>query len=68
MQEIEDLAAKDNFIIATGMTDPKMNTDDVAVWGAQADAGDLVAVSEAIQHLSGLGKGAGKSRVDASGG
>ena len=68
MQAIEQLDAKDNFIIATGMTDPKLTTADVAEWGAQADAGDLVVVSEAIQNLSGLGQGAGKSRVAASGG
>lgn len=63
MQALEDLAGKDNFIIATGMTDPKMTIEDVAAWAAGGDAGDLVAVSDAIAVLSGLKQGAGKSGV-----
>lgn len=67
MQQIEDLATKDNFIIATGMTDPKLSMDDVAAWAGTGDAGDLVAVSDAIAELSGLKKGAGKSGVSGTG-
>lgn len=63
MQELKELADKDNFIIATGMTDPVMTMADVAAWADAGDAGDLVAVSDAISNLSGLGKGAGKSGV-----
>lgn len=68
MQELEKLGQKDNYIIATGMTNPVMSLEDVAAWGASADAGDLVAVSDAIQEISGLKKGAGKSDVAAAGG
>lgn len=68
MQELADLGERDNFIIAAGMTDPKLTAGDVAMWAAEADAGDLVAVSEAIAELSGLRQGAGKSGVAASGG
>lgn len=62
-QEIEGIAAKDTYIIATGMTDPKLSVEDVAAWASSGDAGDLVAVSEAIATLSGLKQGADKSSV-----
>ena len=67
MQNLDGLADKDNFIIATGMTSPTMTIDDVAAWAAAGDAGDLVAVSEAIAELSGLQQGAGKSGVPGPG-
>lgn len=66
MQAIEILADKDNFMIATGMTDPKMSLEDVAAWAASGDAGDLIAVSDAIAELSGIKQGAGKSNVAAA--
>lgn len=62
-QELSSLAGKDNFIVATGLTDPQMSVEDVAVWAANGDAGDLVAVSDRIAELSGLKKGADKSGV-----
>lgn len=60
-QEAETVAEKDNLIISLGMTDPKLSVDDVAAWAAGGDAGDLVAVSNAIAAISGLEQGAGKS-------
>lgn len=65
-QELGAVADRDNFIIACGMTDPKLSVEDVATWAAGADAGDLVAVSDAIAEISGLKQGAGKSGVAAS--
>jgi hypothetical protein len=62
-QETATLADRDNFLVATGMTDPAMSVEDVAAWAAGSDAGDLVAVSDAIAELSGLKQGAGKSGV-----
>ena len=62
------LAERDTIMIAAGMTDPKLTVEEVAAWAASADAGDLVAVSDAIAVLSGLKKGAGKSGVPAAGG
>jgi hypothetical protein len=62
-QELDSLAEKDNFIVATGLTDPKMSIEDVAAWAASGDAGDLVAVSDRIAELSGLKQGADKSGV-----
>lgn len=67
VQELPTLAEKDNHIIATGMTDPKLTVDEVAAWAAAADAGDLTAVSDAIGELSGLRQGAGKSRLPRAG-
>ena len=64
MQESgRSLAERDNYLIAKGMTDPKLSEGDVAAWAAEADAGDLTAVSDAIAELSGLKKGADKSGV-----
>jgi hypothetical protein len=57
------LAERDNYIVAAGMTDPQLSEDDVAAWAAEAEAGDLVAITEAIAELSGLKQGAGKSSV-----
>uniref|UniRef100_A8LZY8 Uncharacterized protein n=1 Tax=Salinispora arenicola (strain CNS-205) TaxID=391037 RepID=A8LZY8_SALAI len=57
------LTDRDNFIIATGMTSPRMTEEDVAAWGASGDAGDLVAVSEQIAKLSGLLSGADKEAM-----
>lgn len=62
-QDLESLKDRDNFIVATGMTNPALSIEDVATWAADADAGDLVAVSDAIAELSGLKQGADKSRV-----
>ena len=53
-------AERDNYIVATGMTDPKMTEEEVAAWAAGSDAGDLVAVSDKIAELSGLKPAAGK--------
>lgn len=66
-QELGSLKARDNFIIATGMTDPKLTVEEVAQWAASSDAGDLVVVSDAIAELSGLAQGAGKSGVAGAG-
>lgn len=66
-QELDTLAERDNYIVATGMTDPKLTVEDVAAWAASGDAGDLVAISDAIAEISGLKQGAGKSRVPAAG-
>lgn len=62
-QERGSTADADTYIVAVGMTDPKLSVEDVAAWAASGDAGDLVAVSDAIAVLSGLKKGADKSGV-----
>ena len=67
-QDHSDVADRDNYIVSTGMTDPKLTADEVAAWAAEADAGDLVSVSDAIAELSGLKQGAGKSGVSRAGG
>lgn len=62
-EDYETSADRDNYIVAMGMTEPKLSVEDVAAWAENADAGDLTAVSEAIARLSGLKQGADKSGV-----
>lgn len=59
-QERPSMAERENFIIATGMTDPKLSVEDVHAWASEGEAGDLVAVSDGIATLSGLKPGADK--------
>lgn len=66
VQRIEDLGDKDNFVIVTGMTDPKLSLEDVAAWAANDAAGDLAAVSEGIAELSGMTAKAGKAATKSS--
>lgn len=62
VQDREGTAARDNYVIATGMLEPKLSEDDVAAWGLlEGAAGDLVVVSQTISRLSGMSEGAGKS-------
>lgn len=63
VSDIADSAEKCNYIIATGMTDPKLTVEDVAAWGAEGDVADLQAVMDAIAEISGMQEGAGKSGV-----
>jgi hypothetical protein len=62
-QELEQVVDRNRFIIHKGMTDPALSLEDVAAWDSNADAGDMVAVNDAIAVLSGLKEGAGKSGV-----
>jgi hypothetical protein len=64
-QGFGDLNARTCWMVAHALTDPKMSVEDVQAWAAEAGAGDLVAVSEQVQVLSGLVEGAGKSGVPA---
>lgn len=66
-QELDDVGDRDTFMVHLGMTDPQLSLDEVAMWAASADAGDLVAISDAIAELSGLKPGAGKSGVPGAG-
>lgn len=62
VQEREGAAARDNYVVATGLVDPAMSEDDVAAWGElPGGAGDLVEISREISRLSGMSEGAGKS-------
>jgi hypothetical protein len=61
MHSLKTPAERNNYAVSLGMTDPAMSLDDVAAWADAGAAGDLVAVTEAIQVLSGLVEGAGKS-------
>lgn len=60
-QQIKGTEAMERKIVAMGMVDPAMNEDDVKTWQRSSPAGELDAVANKIQELSGLGKGAEKS-------
>lgn len=66
MQGFEDLRDRDNYIVATALTDPVLSVDDVAAWAATGDAGDLAEITDAVAWLSGLKQGAGKRDVAAA--
>jgi hypothetical protein len=57
-----DVNARTCFYIATALVDPVLSFDDVLTWSQDGNAGDLTTISEAIQELSALTEGAGKSR------
>lgn len=61
--DFDSMSDKDNFIVSTGLTNPKLSLEDVAAWANAGNAGDLVAVSDRIAELSGLKQGADKSGV-----
>lgn len=63
-QDKATLADRDNYIVATGMTSPKLTEEEVAAWGASGAAGDLTTVSEEIARLSGLLDGAAKKAME----
>lgn len=48
-------------LIALGMVDPELTTEEAGVWLDTAPAGDYVKVLTAISDLSGLSEGADKS-------
>ena len=60
-QHESDVNARTCFYIATALVEPAMSFDDVVDWSTNGAAGDLTVISEAIQELSGLTEGAGKS-------
>lgn len=53
--------------IACALLDPVMTRDEVAEWLENAPIGDALAISEALQRLSGLDEGAQKSVVPRDG-
>jgi hypothetical protein len=65
MQGLPD-GQRDLYAIATAVTDPVLTEPDVAAWSGSADAGDFPALIEAIQEISGVKQGAGKSGVSAA--
>lgn len=66
MQDVDGLAAKDSFMIACAMIEPKLTPEEVAAWAAADSAGDLIAISDGIAIISGLKQGAEKSNLPAA--
>lgn len=60
---LTDPQAFEAKLLSLGLTDPLMTVEDVREWQANAPAGQLERVVEAIKDLSGLGEGADKSGV-----
>lgn len=64
MRELETTAERDNYLLATAITDPQLSVEDVAAWAASDTAGDLARVSQEIASVSRMtddsGKGATK--------
>lgn len=67
MDEYQTVVEKNNYLVATALTDPVLSIDDVAVWGAEGASGDLDIISAAVHELSRTGTGAGKSGVPGTG-
>jgi hypothetical protein len=62
-QMAEDPDAAEVFILATGLVDPSLSEDEVRTWLANATAGEVETVTEAILALSGLlGDAVGEAR------
>lgn len=61
VQNLEDLSARDNLIIALGMVDPVMTVEDVVAWAATAPAGEISTVSTRIAVISGMMEDSGKA-------
>lgn len=59
----DDTAAMERRIVSLGMVDPEMTEDDVRQWQQSSPAGELDAVADKINELSGLSQGADKSGV-----
>lgn len=54
VKTLQDLAAKEAYIVAAGMTEPKLSEADATRWASQSVAGDVGAVLRAIAELSGV--------------
>lgn len=53
--------------LATCLVEPKLSLSQVERWQKTSKPGEIGVVTDAIRRLSGLGEGAGKSRVPADG-
>lgn len=54
VKALQDLLDKEIYIVAAGMTAPKLSKDDVAQWARNSAPGDMGAVLRAIAELSGV--------------
>lgn len=54
VKTLPDVLQKEVYIVATGMTRPKLSVEDAAQWANQAPAGDIGVVLRAIAELSGV--------------
>jgi hypothetical protein len=57
---LDDQAEVENTALRFGLIEPALNLDDVETWCEQAASGDVQAVVDAIQDLSGTSPGQAK--------
>lgn len=73
MEFIRSLKLEDNrlkqeqFILSRAIVDPVMTEDDVAAWQRVSGFEEINSVATKINELSGIGKGADKSKVPGDG-
>lgn len=60
MMQLESVRDRDAFMVATGLVEPAMTTDDVAAWFAEDATGPIDRVAKKITELSGMAAGQGK--------
>lgn len=58
-----DQLAQERYILSRAMLDPLMGEDDIAAWQKGSMPEEINPVANAINALSGIGKGAAKSDV-----
>lgn len=67
ISEMKGNAATERRVISLAMVDPPLTEAEVGQWQKASVAGELQAVAEVVQRLSGLNEGAAKSDVPADG-
>lgn len=63
----EDVSLIERRTLAMAVVDPQLSEADVEQWQKHSPASEIGPVTRAIQELSGLGEGAGKSDVSPAG-
>ena len=61
--KLEDTMEQERFILSKAMVDPPMGEHDIAAWQKCSPPGEINAVANKVNELSGIGKGADKSSI-----
>ncbi len=59
----DDAMAQERYILSRAMVDPPMGEHEVAEWQKCSPPGEINMIAVKVNELSGIGKGAEKSRV-----
>ena len=63
VQSANDTATSERLILRFGVVEPALTESEIVAWMAASPAGEIERVSNRIAELSGIGEGAGKSKV-----